>query len=183
MTLLILDAAAARERHARDPRATLLDVRSPAEFASGHVVGSRNTPLAGFDPAALADLGVDRTTPVTLVCASGVRARRAAEQLDAAGFSDVAVLERGLQGWTAAGLQLVDAPGGVISLERQVRIAAGSLVVLGVVLAWAVSPYAILLSGFVGAGLVFAGVTDTCGMGLLLARAPWNARPKALGRR
>ncbi|HET6424532.1 MAG TPA: DUF2892 domain-containing protein [Planctomycetaceae bacterium] len=61
-----------------------------------------------------------------------------------------------------------------MSLERQVRIAAGSLVLIGVVLAWMVHPYLIRLSAFVGAGLVFAGITDTCGMGMLLARMPWN---------
>jgi hypothetical protein len=61
-----------------------------------------------------------------------------------------------------------------ISLERQVRIAAGSLVLLGLVLGWLVHPYFLGLSAFVGAGLFFAGVTDTCGMGMLLARMPWN---------
>lgn len=182
MTAQTLAPLAVRERHVREPRAVLLDVRSPAEFEAAHIVGSRNVALATLDPTALAAGDVTYETPVTVVCFSGARARTAAERLVQAGFSDVVVLERGLQGWSAAGLPVQKGAGGAISLERQVRITAGSLVVLGVVLAAAVSPYAILLSAFVGAGLVFSGVTDTCGMGLLLARAPWNTRVGAATR-
>jgi rhodanese-related sulfurtransferase len=82
-------------------------------------------------------------------------------------------VDGGTQAWEAAGLPIVRGQK-TISLERQVRIAAGSLVVLGAVLGYFVHPYFIGLSAFVGAGLVFAGVTDTCGMGMLLARMPWN---------
>lgn len=171
----LIDPQAARRLHDSDQQAILLDVRTPAEFAAGHIAGSRNVPLDTVESWAAAE-GASSDRAVTVVCAGGGRARRGAATLDAAGFGRVAVLDGGVRGWTAAGLPISAGEGGAISLERQVRIAAGSLVVLGVLLAWAVTPYAVLLSLFVGAGLVFAGVTDTCGMGLLLAKAPWNRR-------
>lgn len=161
---------------ASDPRAALIDVRSPAEFAGAHAAGARNAPLDGLDAAALGALGVTPGDPVALICATGVRARKAAERLGAAGFAHVTVVEGGLAAWRNAGLPVTEGQGGVISLERQVRIAAGSLVVIGVLIAATLTPWGLLLAGFVGAGLVFAGVTDTCGLGLLLARAPWNRR-------
>lgn len=92
----------------------------------------------------------------------------------AAGYSGIHVVEGGTQGWVAAGLPVVSLGKKSISIERQVRIGAGILVLLGIVLGFMVHPGFFVLSGFIGAGLVFAGVTDWCGMALLLARAPWN---------
>lgn len=175
MTAATIDPHAAQRLHQSDPRALLLDVRTPAEFSAGHIAGSRSVPLDQVEGWSRGK-GAPSDRVVTLVCGGGGRARKAAASLEAAGFSQVAVLDGGLRGWTAAGLPVAAGAGGAISLERQVRIAAGALVVLGVLLAWAVTPYAVLLSLFVGAGLVFAGVTDTCGMALLLAKAPWNQR-------
>ena len=108
-----------------------------------------------------------------MICKSGGRGRQACEQLIAAGFSNVVNVDGGTQAWDAAGLPVMRGKK-AISLERQVRIAAGSLVLTGAVLSQLVHPWWIGLSGFVGAGLIFAGITDTCGMGLLLARMPWN---------
>lgn len=112
--------------------------------------------------------------------ASGVRSgvRSAAERLKEYHLPPLAVLEGGIQAWDKAGLPLIRGRK-TISLERQVRIAAGTLVLTGAILAWLVHPWFIALSGFVGAGLVFAGITDTCGMGMLLARIPWNNRKAA----
>lgn len=78
--------------------------------------------------------------------------------------------------WVEAGLPVDRGTSTVIGLERQVRIAAGAIVLGGVLLAQFVNPALIWLSGFVGAGLIFAGITDWCGMGMLLARMPWNQR-------
>jgi rhodanese-related sulfurtransferase len=117
--------------------------------------------------------------PAYLLCRTGVRAAKAAEKFAAAGQNRGVVVEGGTQAWIEAGLPVHRGTAKVISLERQVRIAAGALVLLGVLLGWLVNPVFFGLSGFVGAGLIFAGITDFCGMGLLLARMPWNNRAHA----
>lgn len=128
-------------------------------------------PLDRFDAA-----GVAATIPagatVHLLCKSGARAAMAAQQLAAAGCPCV-VVEGGTDAWAGAGLPVVRGKRAV-SLERQVRIVAGLLVLTGVVLGYTVHPYAFGLAGLVGAGLAIAGITDTCLMGMLLARMPWN---------
>jgi len=156
-----------------DPALAVLDVRTPVEFAAVHVAQAQNIPLDALRPGAL-PLPKDR--PVYLLCQRGGRATKAAEQLAQAGFTNPIVVEGGTESWSNAGLPVEKSGASVISLERQVRIGAGSLVLLGVLLGWFVHPYFIGLSAFVGAGLVFAGLTDWCGMGLLLAKAPWNQR-------
>jgi rhodanese-related sulfurtransferase len=153
----------------------VIDVRTPAEYAQVHVAEARNIPLDILAPRALFESGsLPPGQPVYLLCQSGGRATRAAEQFAREGFDTAVVVEGGTQAWAAAGLPVERGAAKTISLERQVRIGAGSLVVLGVLLSWFVHPYLIGLSAFVGAGLVFAGLTDWCGMGLLLAKAPWN---------
>ncbi|HEU5117513.1 MAG TPA: rhodanese-like domain-containing protein [Isosphaeraceae bacterium] len=152
----------------------LIDVRTPAEYREVHIQGARSVPLDRLEPRALMESREDRRgEPLFVVCRSGSRGKKACEVFLEAGFPEVINVEGGTLAWEAAGLP-VNRGKKTISLERQVRIAAGSLVVLGSGLAAAVSPWFLLLSGFVGAGLVFAGLTDTCGMGLLLAKMPWN---------
>lgn len=156
---------------------TLLDVRTPAEFEEVHVEFARNVPLDRLDPKQ-----IDSTGPVFVVCRSGSRGQKACEKLLAAGFPEVANVEGGTLACAEAGLPVVRGRK-TMSLERQVRIAAGSLVLVGVGLGF-LHPAFFGLSGFVGAGLVFAGVTDTCAMGMLMARMPWNRRggkPAACG--
>ena len=155
----------------------LIDVRAPAEHAALHVPGTIVMPLDQLDPAAVPrDGGI-----VHQLWGGGGRATPPAEKLEDAGIP-CCVVTGGTRGWEAAGLP-VNRGRGVIALERQVRIAAGSLVLLGVVLGTTVHPGLFGIAGFVGAGLVFAGITDWCGMGLLLARAPWNRRaaPPTIG--
>ncbi|MFM8292844.1 MAG: rhodanese-like domain-containing protein, partial [Planctomycetia bacterium] len=116
--------------------------------------------------------------PVYFVCKSGGRSQKACEKLLAAGLRDVVSVEGGTAACEAAGIPVVRGRK-AMSLERQVRIAAGALVAAGVALA-AFAPDPLWqrigqgLAGFVGCGLVFAGVTDTCGMAMVLARMPWN---------
>jgi rhodanese-related sulfurtransferase len=154
--------------------AVLIDVRTPAEYRAVHATSARNVPLHSLDVGTVQhEMELLYETPVYLICKSGSRAREAQKKFVAAGFASVCVVEGGTEAWEAAGLP-VERGTGVMSLERQVRIAAGSLVLLGLVLALTVHPYAAGLSAFVGAGLVFAGVTDTCGLAMLLARMPWN---------
>lgn len=149
----------------------LIDVRTPAEYAAVHAENARNLPLESLQPEQLAG----ETQPVYLLCKSGARASNACNKLLSAGLSNVTVVEGGTDAWVAAGLPCVQSGAKApMSLERQVRIAAGALVATGVALGFLVHPVAFLLSGFVGCGLVFAGITDTCAMGMLIARMPWN---------
>jgi rhodanese-related sulfurtransferase len=152
----------------------LLDVRTPVEFRELHAEGARNVPLERLDPAAVMQArNGPKDEPLYVLCRSGSRGRQACEKFRAAGFPNVVNVEGGTLAWAECGLPVVRGKK-AISLERQVRIAAGLLVLLGALLGWLVHPAFVTLAAFVGAGLVFAGITDTCGMGLLLARMPWN---------
>ncbi len=160
---------------ASTPAATVIDVRTPAEFAEAHAAPARNLPLPDISAAALAALGhSDLGAPVYLLCQTDRRATAAADTLASAGYKQPVVVVGGTIAWLAAGLPAVRGSKKALSIERQVRIGAGTLVVVGVVLSHFVHPSFVGLSAFVGAGLVFAGVTDFCGMGILLAKAPWN---------
>lgn len=151
----------------------LIDVRTPAEFREVHVGFARNQPLNQLDAEQIAAAHAGATQPIYVICRSGSRGKQACEKLLAAGCPDTMNVEGGTQAWEQAGLPVVRGAK-TMSLERQVRIAAGSLVLLGAILGWFVHPAFFGLSAFVGAGLVFAGITDTCGMGMVLARMPWN---------
>lgn len=152
----------------------LLDVRTPAEFGEAHIDGSVLHPLSGLSPEQVEKLAAGKKACL-LICRSGNRARQAAEKLRHRHLPPLQILEGGIQAWEAEGLPL-NRGAKVMSLERQVRIGAGVFVLIGALLGYFVHPAWIALSGFVGAGLVFAGITDTCGMGMLLARMPWNTR-------
>lgn len=151
----------------------LIDVRTPVEFREVHVSVAKNMPL---DQLRANDVTASRKSasdkPVYVICRSGSRGQQACAKLEQAGLNVVNV-EGGTNACVAAGLPLVRGKK-AMSLERQVRIAAGSLVLTGVLLSIFVHPYWIGLSGFVGAGLIFAGVTDSCAMGMLIAKMPWN---------
>jgi len=166
-------------RQAAGGRCEVIDVRTPAEFAAAHVPGARNLPLGSPGLAAWAhELPTGGDEAFFVICQSGGRSRRCCDELAATGVRNAVSVEGGTQAWAEAGLPLehVAGAGGVISLERQVRIAAGALVLVGCGLGWWLHAGFFGLAALVGAGLVFAGVTDFCGMGLLLARMPWNRR-------
>lgn len=156
-----------------------VDVRTPGEFNAGHAERAINIPL----DTVLSDERITqcaRNRPIVLICQSGGRSKMAMQRLYAAGFQNVCDIGGGTAAWIQAGLPVErSTDSGVISLERQVRIAAGILILLGVILGFNLSSSWFYLSGFVGAGLIFAGVTDYCGMALLLGRAPWNQAPKS----
>lgn len=160
----------------KDGECQIIDVREYPEYRSEHIRGARLVPLSAFERQSDE---IDREKPVYLMCRSGNRAKQAADRLFAKGFTTVNVVEGGMAAWSDAGLPVVRTGSGHWSLERQVRFVAGLLVLAGVTLGFLLSPYFFLLSGFVGAGLTFAGATDWCGMGMLLARMPWNRTPSA----
>ncbi|MCG8650753.1 MAG: rhodanese-like domain-containing protein [Pirellulales bacterium] len=152
----------------------IIDVRTPVEFREVHATGAINRPLDRLDPQEIMK-GRNGTADQTLyvICQSGSRAAQACKKFLDAGYDGVVSVEGGTEAWIADGLP-VKRGKKAISLERQVRIAAGSLVLIGAILAIFIHPYFAGLSAFIGAGLVFAGVTDTCGMGMMLAKMPWN---------
>ncbi|HSI09143.1 MAG: rhodanese-like domain-containing protein [Rariglobus sp.] len=155
----------------------VIDVRTPIEYDEVHASAAVNIPLDRVSKESLAAAGrTECGRPVYLLCRSGQRATKAAEKLLACGYAQPVVVTGGTLAWIEAGLPVTRGESKVISLERQVRIAAGTFVFTGALLAWFVHPNFMWLSGFVGAGLVFAGVTDFCGMGLVIARMPWNRR-------
>lgn len=155
------------------PSVSVIDVRTPLEFAEVHVPQARSVPLDELKPGSLQ---LQKDKPVYLLCLSGQRAAKAAEKFAKEGFAQPIVVEGGTLAWIDANLPVTRSTVKVISLERQVRIVSGSLVFIGVALGWFVHRDFYWLSAFVGAGLVFAGITDFCGMGLLLAKLPWNRR-------
>ena len=164
--------------HRRHGSLDLIDVRTPGEFRRLHAPTARSVPLDQLDPAGVMKSRAGATDrPLYLICQSGGRSRQAVARFQAAGLSNVVNVEGGMIAWELAGLPVVRGSG-TIALERQVRIAAGSLVVLGTALGAFVHPAFLGLAGFVGAGLVFAGISNTCGMGLILARMPWNQKAR-----
>ena len=171
MSVSTISAQALHQRVRSGEEIELIDVRTPAEFREIHVEGARNIPL---DRLTATDATAGRNgIPLYLICQGGTRGKQACEKLIAAGVTNVINVEGGTRAWDQAGLPVVRGRK-TISLERQVRIAAGSLVLLGAALGYFINPLFIGLSAFVGAGLIFAGVTDTCGMGMMLAKMPWN---------
>lgn len=156
------------------PQTEIIDVRTPAEFREVHLVAARNYPLAELEPKAIvAGRAVDAAAPIYVICHAGARGAEACTRFAAAGYANAINVAGGTKACVQANLPVVRGKKGV-SLERQVRIAAGSFVVLGVALGFLVHPGWNGLAAFIGSGLVFAGVTDTCGMGMVLARMPWN---------
>jgi rhodanese-related sulfurtransferase len=151
----------------------LLDVRTPREYQCAHVAGALLEPLDSLDPLRLSRC-FSPDTPLYVLCQSGTRARQAINRLEKAGVGSCVLVEGGTAGWIHAGLPVERQPGTSISLERQVRMVAGTLVLAGTLLGVFWNRLFLALPAFVGRGLLFAGITDTCGMGMLLARMPWN---------
>ncbi len=174
-TLAIATVVPATEAHhlaTENPLIRFLDVRTPGEFESEHIRGAYNVPLDTLGKHA-GELSSSLSDPVMLVCQSGQRARQADAMLRQAGMANLHVLEGGVNAWLAAGLPTVRGTKRM-SLERQVRIVAGGLAAVGGVLALVVNPWFAALPAFIGSGLVFSGVTDTCTMAMLLAKLPHN---------
>ena len=150
----------------------VLDVRTPGEFENRHIAGAYNVPLDQLAEHA-PELRAVSGGLVVLVCQSGQRASRAEALLRQAGMPGVHVLEGGMTAWVQAALP-TRRTRARMSLERQVRIAAGALVALGSFAALTISPFWAAVPALIGSGLVFAGITDTCAMGMLLAKLPYN---------
>ena len=153
----------------------LIDVRTPVEFREVHAAIARNIPLDSLDPSrVMGERNGTAGEPLYVICRSGSRSSKACQKFVDAGFENIVNVEGGTNAWDAAGLP-VNRGKKAISLERQVRIVAGMITLIGAVAALATgNVYWAAIPAFIGAGLTFAGITDTCGMGMVLARMPWN---------
>lgn len=158
------------EALARGDRLQLVDVREPGEFASGHVPGAINIPMAEIE-SRLSDL--DPRAPVALICHSGDRAKMTCLQIQER-HPELLVVEGGTMGWIHKGYEIVRSTAASWSLERQVRFTAGLIVLVGSILALTIHPAFVWIPLAIGCGLVFAAITNFCGMGILLAKMPWN---------
>ena len=148
----------------------IIDVRAPSEYQAAHIKDSQLIPMDMLKPD---DLDADR--PVYLLCRSGSRAKTVCERLEGVENIDPVVIEGGMTAWIEAGFDYIKGAKRM-SIERQVRIVAGLLVLIGTLLAAFVNPWLAIIPGFVGAGLTFAGITDFCGMGILIMKMPWNRK-------
>jgi rhodanese-related sulfurtransferase len=167
MTCRTISPAEARELVSKG--AKLIDIRGADEFARARLPGAENRPLDALGAVA-------HDGPVVFHCRSGMRTAAHADRLAGVCGGESYIVEGGLEGWRKAGLPVEETRGAPLEIMRQVQIAAGTLVLLGVILGFAVAPAWFALSGFVGAGLAFAGVTGWCGMATLLGMMPWNRR-------
>lgn len=169
MTIRTIDANHAR-RLMEEKGATLVDIREPMEHARENIPGARLIPLSKFEGGCFDA----NCPPVIFHCQGGNRTAANENRLASCGAQEIYVLKGGIAGWKGAGFATSLDRSKPIELMRQVQIAAGGLVLLGLALAATISPWFAALSAFVGAGLVFAGMSGWCGMAKLLALMPWN---------
>lgn len=151
--------------------AALIDVRTPKEFREAHIPHAINVPLDQITAEIVREHA--STGPVYIVCQAGKRSENACKKLIESGYKDVVTVIGGTNAWREAGYQVSQGEK-AISLDRQMRITAGSLVLIGIVCGLTLHSGFLFLSAFVGAGLIFSGVTDTCGMISVLSKMPWN---------
>lgn len=152
-------------------KALLFDIREADEYAREHIPEARLTPLSAFSPE---EFPSDHDKIGLFHCASGNRTTQAAAQILGTGFSRVYQIDGGIAGWKKAGLAVNVNKSAPISIQRQVQLIAGSMMVISVVLAALISPWFMALGAFVGGGLMFAGASGTCAMATMLAWMPWN---------
>ncbi len=151
----------------------LVDVREKMEFAGGRINGAQLLPLGEL---AERHTELDHTKPIYVICRTGRRSAEAQKKLHAFGFKNVINVAGGVEAWKKENLPLERDEHAPWSIDRQVRFTAGMFVLTGVLLSLFVHPYFIALSGFIGFGLAFTATIDWCGMGLLIAKMPWNNR-------
>ncbi len=160
----------------QDKACLILDVRTDIEHRTSALKQHHvHVPLDQLDAKAFLALHhLDGTVPLYILCRAGGRAAKAAQAFHSAGFGNVHVIEGGILNCEACGVPLKNTQVISLSLERQVRIAVGGFILLGTLLGAFLTPWFYLVPAFCGMGLIVAGVTEWCGMAMLLAQAPWN---------
>ena len=176
MTISIISAMEAKDKLAAG--AILIDIPQPEEYYREHIDGSILQPLSELQHQGLSKT-LKQGSCLIFHCKSGARTAGQADflkQLAQENHCEAYLLQDGITGWKNAGLATRFNPSQPIEIMRQVQIVAGSLILLGSLLGWWISPYFYWLSAFVGAGLTFAGISGFCGMAKLLSLMPWNRR-------
>lgn len=159
-----------------DGKARLIDVREPRERARMLVPGSASMPLDSFDAA---QLHAAKDELVIFHCHGGTRSRKALDRALAHGKGTYAHMRGGIQAWKAAGLPVVESPGLSLTPMQQTQVLMGLLVLVGTLLGAFVTPWALILSGFIGCGMIYAGLSGNCAIANLLASMPWNRTTSA----
>ena len=157
----------------KDNSAVLIDVRESGEFRGERVNGSVSHPLSSLDATKISQTHTGR---IVMTCASGARARKAAQILVNAGLNQVCYIDGGMDALKRADFDVVTENNAPISIMRQVQITVGALSLLGVLLGYAIHPGFYAICAFTGAGLLFAGLSGTCMLATMLARLPYNRR-------
>jgi rhodanese-related sulfurtransferase len=163
----------AQKKASADPKVRFLDVRSPLEYSEVHIKDSINVPIDML-ASKIKELSQQDQSYIVL-CRTGSRSPVAADMLLQSGIGSVKVMEGGITAWQKARLDVIKGES-VMSLERQVRLIAGILMLAGIILAWLTHPAFILISAWVAFGLIFAGLTNNCLMSMLLMKLPYNKR-------
>lgn len=154
------------------PGLIICDIREADEYRREHIIGAKNTPLSNFNSDQISE--IDSNSLVVFHCQSGNRTKMNEAKFKNLPCKEVFILKDGISEWKKLGCATAIDNKAPLPIMRQVQIVAGSLVALGVILSFIISPYFALLSGFVGAGLMFAGITGFCGMANLLMLLPYN---------
>lgn len=168
MSIISIDVARAAELLKQG--ATLVDIREPNEHAREKIAASQNFPLSNLDGQKISSNG----KPIIFYCLSGNRTRVNAERLRGLAGTKIHLLEGGISAWKLAGQPTLKNLKHPIEMMRQVQIAAGSLVLIGAIFGYFFNPSFYALSGAVGAGLMFSGISGTCAMASALKLMPWN---------
>lgn len=166
-----ISSAELRDMLAADPNLCLLDVRTGGEYESMHIPGSFNVPLEVVRDSAVKFAGIDQ--PIVLVCQTGNRATQAHGSLSSFGKENLHVLDGGVVAWEATGGDVARGTTERWAMDRQVRLAAGSLVLSGLAASVKI-PAAKWFAGAIGGGLTFSALSNTCAMGDMLAKLPYN---------
>ena len=176
MSLNVITVDELKVRHESDDSLELIDVRTPGEYQMIHVEFAENHPLDKLNVKTINESRANPDQPLYVICKMGGRSAKACQQFVDAGITNVVNVEGGTDAWVKAGLHVQRSGKKVIALDRQVRITAGSLVLAGVLMAATVelARIGLVIAGVIGGGLVFSGLTDTCGMGTVLSKMPWN---------
>ncbi|MBL4702627.1 MAG: rhodanese-like domain-containing protein [Phycisphaeraceae bacterium] len=161
----------------RENGTNIIDVRTPAEYEECHIEGTELCPFGQHAKISSMENAeqnkAELEVPIYIICRTGTRSRQAAISFENKGYSNTVIVEGGLQEWEVLKLSVVRGKK-TITIDRQVQLVVGSMILGSVTLGILVHPILFGWAAFVGAGLIFAGLSGTCGMAMVLARAPWN---------